>query len=112
MASLILSDYHTLLKKYLALTRACFALLFDFIAHVQNHTQDADVRFMEHVELADIGADLMGVEHPMYPRYDYGWCKPKDPSTRGFCQFPYDRNPKSKAFIPDGHGRCVSWLCL
>ena len=68
---------------------------------------DADVRFMEHVELADIGADLMGVEHPMYPRYQYGWCKPGDPNTRGFCQFPYDRNPKSKAFIPDGHGRYV-----
>jgi len=59
------------------------------------------------VELADIGADLMGVEHPMYPRYQYGWCKPGDPNTRGFCQFPYDRNPKSKAFIPDGHGRYV-----
>ena len=30
---------------------------------------DADVRFMEEVNLVDIGADLMGVEHPMYPRY-------------------------------------------
>ena len=74
--------------------------------------QDADVRFMERVELVDIGADLMGVEHPMYPRYEYGWCKPGDPNTRGFCQFPYDRNKKSNAFIPDGHGRSAKQQLL
>jgi hypothetical protein len=68
---------------------------------------DADVRFMEPVQLVDIGADLMGVEHPMYPRYDFGWCKPQDPNTRGFCQFPYERKPESTARIPEGHGRYV-----
>eukprot|EP00729_Bicosta_minor_P006078 gene6078-6034_t len=68
---------------------------------------DADVRFMEEVNLVDIGADLMGVEHPMYPRYELGWCKPDDPNTRGFCQFPYERKKESKARIPDGHGRYV-----
>eukprot|EP00039_Didymoeca_costata_P012567 m.181663 g.181663 ORF g.181663 m.181663 type:complete len:562 (-) comp15515_c0_seq14:2131-3816(-) len=68
---------------------------------------DADVRFMDHVLLSDISGDLVGVEHPMYPRYDLGWCKPEDPGTRGWCQYPYDRNPKSNAYIPEGHGRYV-----
>lgn len=68
---------------------------------------DADVRFMEKVSLVDIAGDLVGVEHPMYPRWDFGWCKPGDPNTRGYCQFPYDRNPKSKACIPHGEGRYV-----
>eukprot|EP00039_Didymoeca_costata_P016090 m.281996 g.281996 ORF g.281996 m.281996 type:complete len:311 (+) comp16336_c0_seq24:57-989(+) len=62
---------------------------------------------MEDVQLVDIAGDLSAVEHPMYPRYDFGWCKPGDPSTRGWCQFPYDRNPKSKACIPHGEGRYV-----
>lgn len=30
---------------------------------------DGDVRFREDVTLADISGDLVGVEHPMYPRY-------------------------------------------
>ena len=34
---------------------------------------DADVRFRDRVELADVGGDLVGVEHPMYPRYDFGY---------------------------------------
>jgi hypothetical protein len=29
---------------------------------------DADVRFQAKVELTDIAGDLVGVEHPMYPR--------------------------------------------
>ena len=35
---------------------------------------DADVKFNEPVRLMDIAGDLVGVEHPMYPRDNYGWC--------------------------------------
>lgn len=47
---------------------------------------DGDVRFKEAVLLGDISGDLVGVEHPMYPRHDFGFCKPSDPSTDGFCR--------------------------
>eukprot|EP00041_Stephanoeca_diplocostata_P008622 m.127470 g.127470 ORF g.127470 m.127470 type:complete len:588 (+) comp17411_c0_seq10:276-2039(+) len=68
---------------------------------------DADVRVKERIELADVAGDLVGVEHPMYPRYDFGWCKPGDPSTRGWCRYPFWRNENSTAYIPEGHGRYV-----
>lgn len=55
---------------------------------------DADVRFNEPVALVDVGADLVAVEHPMYPRFHFGWCVPGDRSTSGFCIYPYDRNEK------------------
>eukprot|EP00040_Diaphanoeca_grandis_P014764 m.75000 g.75000 ORF g.75000 m.75000 type:complete len:592 (-) comp24724_c0_seq3:94-1869(-) len=68
---------------------------------------DADIRFKDRVQLADVAGDLVGVEHPMYPRYDFGWCKPGDPTTRGWCAYPFSRDNKSTAYIPEGHGRYV-----
>lgn len=67
---------------------------------------DGDVRFNEDVHLADIAGDLVGVEHPFYPRNILGFCKPDaPPRDRGFCGYPYDRNPKSQIGIPEEHGR-------
>lgn len=68
---------------------------------------DADIRFKDRVELGDVAGDLVGVEHPMYPRYDFGWCKPGKPETRGFCAYPFCRNNESTAFIPWDQGRFV-----
>jgi hypothetical protein len=67
---------------------------------------DGDVRFNEDVHLADVAGDLVGVEHPFYPRNILGFCKPDaPPRDRGFCGYPYDRNPKSQIGIPEDHGR-------
>ena len=73
---------------------------------------DADVRFKETVELADIAGDLVGVEHPMYPRYEFGMCKKTkdghlDKNSKGFCQYPYERKPISQAYIPESQGRYI-----
>mmetsp|Transcript_25201 Transcript_25201/g.65771 ORF Transcript_25201/g.65771 Transcript_25201/m.65771 type:complete len:516 (+) Transcript_25201:266-1813(+) len=64
---------------------------------------DADVLFEEDVLLGDVAGDLVGVEHPMYPRDHEGWCNRKD--GQPMCGFPYDRNPRSHAYIPDGVGK-------
>mmetsp|Transcript_6635 Transcript_6635/g.17074 ORF Transcript_6635/g.17074 Transcript_6635/m.17074 type:complete len:653 (-) Transcript_6635:296-2254(-) len=67
---------------------------------------DGDVRFKEDVMLADVAGDLVGVEHPFYPRNILGFCRPEaPPRDRGFCGYPYDRNPKSQIQIPDDQGR-------
>jgi hypothetical protein len=52
---------------------------------------DGDVRFNEHVLLSDVAGDLVGVEHPMYPRHTFGYCKPGDRNTEGFCRFVFAR---------------------
>lgn len=62
---------------------------------------DADVKFEEEVRLADIAGDLVGVEHPMYPRFSSAFC----PENRGLCDFPYDRNPHCHAFVPWEYGK-------
>lgn len=64
---------------------------------------DADVKFNDRVTLADIAGDLVGVEHPMYPRDNEGWCYRQD--GQPMCAFPYDRNPSSMAFIPEQVGK-------
>eukprot|EP00040_Diaphanoeca_grandis_P032287 m.195372 g.195372 ORF g.195372 m.195372 type:complete len:517 (+) comp32566_c0_seq1:789-2339(+) len=66
---------------------------------------DGDVQFKEDVLLADVAADLMAVEHPFYPRNIMGFCTPDKASGRGFCGYPYDRNPKSQIQVPEGSGR-------
>ena len=50
-------------------------------------------------------ADLTAVEHPFYPRYVMGFCTPDNAAGRGFCGYPYDRNPKSQIQIPEGSGK-------
>lgn len=98
---------------------------YDINSGLRDHIQhadyfffmDADVRFKDNVLLADVAGDLTAVEHPMYPRYDFGWCKcgpahkqkegTCDKNTNGFCQYPYERKPASTAYIPEGHGRYV-----
>eukprot|EP00041_Stephanoeca_diplocostata_P032647 m.1053199 g.1053199 ORF g.1053199 m.1053199 type:complete len:537 (+) comp24187_c1_seq1:699-2309(+) len=64
---------------------------------------DADVAFHEDVALMDIAGDIVGVEHPMYPRNNAGWCERKD--GQALCGYPYDRNPKSHAYIPPEIGK-------
>lgn len=66
---------------------------------------DGDVRFNEDVPLSDVAADLTAVEHPFYPRYVMGFCTPDNKAGRGFCGYPYDRNPKSQIQIPEGSGK-------
>lgn len=63
---------------------------------------DGDVRFKEHVLLADVAGDLVAVEHPMYPRHDWGWCVH---GKQTMCEYPYERKPSSTAFIPDRYGK-------
>jgi len=63
---------------------------------------DGDVRFQEHVLLADVAGDLVAVEHPMYPRHDWGWCVH---GKQTMCEYPYERKPTSTAFIPDRYGK-------
>ena len=49
----------------------------DILAGIGSHLEDADyfyfidgdIRFNEDVLLADVSGDLVGVEHPMYPRH-------------------------------------------
>jgi hypothetical protein len=69
---------------------------------------DGDVRFHENVSLAEISGDLVGVEHPMYPRHSFGFCKPGDKNTEGFCRYPYDKDQRSHCHIPNGQGE---YLC-
>jgi hypothetical protein len=46
------------------------------------------------------------------PRNILGFCKPAaPPPQRGFCGYPYDRNPKSQIQIPDDHGRTFLKVC-
>lgn len=56
----------------------------------------------EDVLLADIAGDLVGVQHPMYPRFEKAFCE-KDKNF--LCRFTYDDNPKSHAYIPKGWGK-------
>eukprot|EP00040_Diaphanoeca_grandis_P037725 m.248889 g.248889 ORF g.248889 m.248889 type:complete len:636 (+) comp33866_c5_seq1:122-2029(+) len=64
---------------------------------------DGDVLFHENVSLMDVAGDLVGVEHPMYPRDHEGWCHRAD--GQPMCMFPYDRNPQSQAYIPPHVGK-------
>jgi len=52
-----------------------------------------------------MASDLTAVEHPFYPRYVMGFCTPDNKAGRGFCGYPYDRNPKSQIQIPEGSGK-------
>jgi len=63
---------------------------------------DGDVRFQEDVLLADVSGDLVAVEHPMYPRNEWGWCVP---GKITMCEYPYERKPQSAAYIPGTHGK-------
>eukprot|EP00040_Diaphanoeca_grandis_P014763 m.74992 g.74992 ORF g.74992 m.74992 type:complete len:587 (-) comp24724_c0_seq2:165-1925(-) len=63
---------------------------------------DGDVRFQEHVLLGDVAGDLVAVEHPMYPRHDWGWCVHGKVTM---CEYPYERKPQSTAFIPEEYGK-------
>jgi hypothetical protein len=63
---------------------------------------DADCGFNEDTGIMDVGADLFVVEHPMYPRDDLGWCEKA--TGQAMCGFPYDRNPRSHAYIPPEEG--------
>eukprot|EP00051_Salpingoeca_urceolata_P005497 m.73747 g.73747 ORF g.73747 m.73747 type:complete len:604 (-) comp14381_c0_seq2:63-1874(-) len=63
---------------------------------------DADTRFHEDVPLVDVSGDLVGVAHPFYPRDDIGMCTE---ATRGWCQYPLERRPKSRAYVPMNFGK-------
>ena len=66
---------------------------------------DADTGFNEPTGIIDVGADLVAVEHPMYPRNDIGWCN--KPTGQAMCGYPYDRNPRSHAYIPHEIGKYI-----
>ena len=79
---------------------------------------DADLLFMSEVHLADMYGDYVAVEHPYYPRNDRGWCgkwggDAASTQRNGFdkngvftfCQYPYDRDARSTAYIPLEYGK-------
>eukprot|EP00041_Stephanoeca_diplocostata_P006416 m.84305 g.84305 ORF g.84305 m.84305 type:complete len:601 (+) comp16351_c0_seq41:497-2299(+) len=63
---------------------------------------DGDVHFQEHVLLGDISGDMVAVEHPMYPRHDWGWCVHGKVTM---CEYPYERKSTSQACIPPEYGK-------
>ena len=79
---------------------------------------DADLVFVGEVTLADVWGDYVAVEHPFYPRNHAGFCGKwgGDVASTGahgfdrngrftFCQYPYERNTKSRASIPLEYGK-------
>jgi len=40
-----------------------------------------------------------------YPRNDIGWCN--KPTGQAMCGYPYDRNPRSHAYIPHEVGKFI-----
>jgi hypothetical protein len=79
---------------------------------------DADMAFVSEVTLEDVWGEYVAVEHPYYPRNARGWCGQwgGDPDSTGragfdrhgkftFCQYPYERNPRSLAYIPTQYGK-------
>ena len=69
-------------------------------------------RFVKDVLLIDIAADIVAVQHPVYPRDSWGFCNQmsEGPGTNTagvHCEYPYERNKQSSASIPDEVGKFV-----
>ena len=73
----------------------------DYIFYV-----DSDSRFSDWVSMIDVGADLMGVQHPMFPRDEWAFCDPYR-DGEGICRYPFERNAQSHAYIPKEIGKDI-----
>eukprot|EP00039_Didymoeca_costata_P008995 m.119417 g.119417 ORF g.119417 m.119417 type:complete len:593 (-) comp14315_c0_seq3:1527-3305(-) len=65
-----------------------------------------DVRISQELTLADIAGGIVAVQHPMYPRFEWAWCDPWRQGA-GVCQFPYERDARSAAYMPPDLGKVI-----